>query len=56
MSLVRDRSTIGKLRQHVAMLERRLSYATDKQLLLLERLIEADARIAELERLVNKAR
>lgn len=41
MSLSRDRSTIGKLRAHVAMLERRISYATDKQLLLLNKLILA---------------
>lgn len=46
MSLTRDRSTIGKLRQQVAVLERRLDYSRDVQLLLLNKLIAAgdDAR------------
>jgi len=46
MGLARDRSTIGKLRQQVAMLERRLDYSREAQLLLLNKLIDAgdDAR------------
>lgn len=43
-------------REQVAVLNRRLANATDKQLLLLNKLIDAEARIVELERRADDAK
>lgn len=49
MSTPVSRRAHRKAREQAEVLERRLSYATDKQLLLLNKLIAAEARIAAFE-------
>ena len=53
-TIARLRYQVGSLRQQVDLLERRLSTAVDKELLLLNKLIAADEEIARLRQEVGR--